>query len=142
MGYGLTRRRDKFEQQRLEHGHLRALLGEVLYCAGLAEGYLGSDATLPAYRAPTLVYQNSFPAVAGLMSPNETTAILQLYVNVEAFNRCLDSDDHRRARMKAEIFAPGKNGAVTAYDNAYKALVAHLPPTAVAESKPSKGELS
>lgn len=141
VGHGLTWWRDRSERVRVKRGNLRALKAEILYCSSLAGTYLTAGYGVPSYRAPTIVYENSFPALLtqGFFSEADAAAVLEFYVNVKALNRGLDyaqaqigspvalQPEVSRAMLKAQHLVPGTSANPTRYDVAIAAIARHLP---------------
>ena len=75
------------------HGALCAsLLTEVEYNGELANTYVTTNISAPAYRFQRVVYDSAFPQLigSGILKPDQVRALVEFYSQVNQVNWCMD----------------------------------------------------
>ena len=146
LGFCISEFRDWRERRRKRYGFLEALAVEINVCADLAKGYFDGRVMAPAYRLPLLAYERVLPEILseGILTIQETQALIRFYFNVAALNFCLDQAqavlmqkepdrpherlerEVRRAKLKARKLRKD-SGPGNHYDAAIDVIRRHLP---------------
>ena len=139
------------EAKRVLNGHWETIAIDLLVVGQLADAYVNDwdNAKMPSYRLPLFGREKALPALlaAGLLDGEDASALVQLYVVSDSFNRGLDeaqrvvtissaqwSHEVKRARLKASQLRPwanqgqGRSGEASIYDKVHDVLSAHCGP--------------
>jgi hypothetical protein len=105
VGAAATQGTAWWQRHRRRKGHWRAMKAEVEHNRLQAQVYVEAGVGAPAYRLIKICYDNGFPPLLadGVLSTDDTQAVLRFYDLVDQMNYCLDEAAEHTKTAKVSL---------------------------------------